>query len=70
MVASIEVEQPAAPLLTIPLDAVVRDPKSRDAYAVYVVADAAPKRAASTSANRCAISSRSAPACAAASAWW
>lgn len=39
MVASIEVGQPAAPLLTIPLDAVVRDPKSRDAYAVYVVED-------------------------------
>ena len=39
MVASIEVGQPAASLLTIPLDAVVRDPKSRDAYAVYVVED-------------------------------
>lgn len=37
MVAAIEVTGAPAPQLTIPLDAVVRDPQSREGYAVYVV---------------------------------
>ena len=37
MVASIEVARGAAPLLAIPLDAVVRPAKSLEGYAVYVV---------------------------------
>ena len=38
MVASLEITRGSAPLLAIPLDAVVR-PKSGDGYAVFVVAD-------------------------------
>ena len=37
MIASLEVEKGCAPLLTIPLDAVVRPPKQPDGYAVFVV---------------------------------
>jgi RND family efflux transporter MFP subunit len=39
MVASLEVVHAAAPPLAIPLGAVIRSPKSREHYAVYVVED-------------------------------
>lgn len=37
MIASLEIEKAGAPLLAIPLDAVVRPPNSPDGYAVFVV---------------------------------
>jgi RND family efflux transporter MFP subunit len=39
MVASLQIERGTAPLLAIPLDAVVRPAKSPEGYAVFVVAD-------------------------------
>lgn len=39
MVVSLEVARGSAPQLAVPLDAVIRPPKSSEGYAVYVVAD-------------------------------